>query len=87
MKINWKVRFKNKLFLTSFISVIVTFVYTMLSLFDIYPAITKNTVLNAVNEILMMLSILGVIVDPTTQGIGDSQRAMSYEEPWEDEEM
>lgn len=86
MKINWKVRFKNKLFLTSFISVIVTFVYTMLSLFDIYPAITKNTVLNAVNEILMMLSILGVIVDPTTQGIGDSQRAMSYEEPWEDEE-
>ena len=86
MKINWKVRFKNKLFLTSFISVIVTFVYTMLSLFDIYPAITKNTVLNVVNEILMMLSILGVIVDPTTQGIGDSQRAMSYEEPWEDEE-
>ena len=32
-----------------------------------------------------VLAILGVVVDPTTSGIGDSERAMSYEEPWQDE--
>lgn len=85
MKVNWKVRFKNKVFLASFISVIVTFVYTMLEMFDVVPAITQNTVLHIVNEVLMLLSILGVIVDPTTQGVGDSLRALTYEEPWDDD--
>ena len=32
-----------------------------------------------------LLVILGIVVDPTTAGVGDSKRAMSYEEPWEDQ--
>lgn len=84
MKVNWKVRFKNKVFLTSFLSVIVTFVFTMLRMFDIAPAITESAVMNVISNILMMLGILGVIVDPTTSGVGDSDRALGYEEPWED---
>ena len=86
MKVNWKVRFKNKVFLTSFISVIVTFIYTMLEMFEIVPMITQNTVLRIANEVLLLLSILGVVVDPTTQGVGDSVRALGYEEPWSDDE-
>ena len=86
MKINWKVRFKNKVFLTSFISLIVGFVYSMLGLFDIFPAITKNSILQIVEQVLTFLGLIGVIVDPTTAGLGDSDRAMSYEEPWKDEE-
>lgn len=86
MKINWKVRFKNKVFLTSFISLIVGFVYSMLGLFDIFPAITKNSILLIVDQVLTFLGLIGVIVDPTTAGLGDSDRAMSYEEPWKDEE-
>lgn len=85
MKINWKVRFKNKVFLTSFISLIVGFVYSLLSLFDIFPDVTKNNVLEIVNQVLTFLGLIGVIVDPTTAGISDSNRAMSYEEPWSDE--
>ena len=84
MKINWKVRFKNKVFLTSFISLIVGFVYSMLGLFDIFPAITKNSILLIVDQVLTFLGLIGVIVDPTTAGLGDSDRAMSYEEPWVD---
>lgn len=84
MKINWKVRFKNKVFLTSFISLIVGFVYSVLALFEIYPTITKNTLLGIIDQILIFLGLIGVIVDPTTAGIEDSDRAMGYEEPWKD---
>ena len=85
MKINWKVRFKQKVFLTSFISLVVSFVYSMLALFDVFPAVTKNSVLEVVNQVLTILGLLGIIVDPTTAGISDSERAMSYEEPYKDE--
>ena len=86
MKMNWKVRFKQKVFLTSFISLIVSFVYSMLALFDVFPAVTKNSVLEVVNQVLTILGLLGIIVDPTTAGISDSERAMSYEEPYKDKD-
>ena len=84
-KINWKVRFKNKLFLGSFLSLIVSFVFGMLRLFEVYPALTENEVLNIINQALGFLGLIGVIVDPTTAGIYDSERAMTYSEPWRDE--
>lgn len=85
MKLNWKIRFKNKVWLASFISLIVGFVYSMLSLFDIFPDITKNAVMEVVNNVLTFLGLIGVLVDPTTAGLSDSNRAMSYEEPWQDD--
>ena len=86
MKLNWKVRFKNKGWLASFFAAILTFVYTILGMFDVYPAITKNEIGEIVNSVLRFLSLTGVIMDPTTSGIGDSNRAMTYEEPYKDEE-
>lgn len=85
-KINWKVRFKNKVWLASFIALIVSFVFTLLAMFDIYPKVTQNTILQVANQLLEFLALIGVIVDPTTAGLCDSQRALSYEEPWRDEE-
>lgn len=84
-KINWKVRFKNKVWLTSFISLIVGFVFNILKLFDIYPPVTENLVMNIVSQVLTFLGLFGVIADPTTEGLYDSQRALQYEEPWHDE--
>lgn len=84
MQMNWKVRFKNKTWLSCFIAAIVTFIYTMLGMFDVAPSITQNSVMNVINAVLMMLSLMGVIVDPTTAGVGDSDRAMTYEEPYKD---
>lgn len=86
MKINWKVRFQNKVWLGSFFSLIVGFVYSLLALFDVFPAVTQNMVVQLLNQVLTFLGLIGVIVDPTTAGIGDSERAMGYETPYRDEE-
>ena len=85
MKINWKVRFKNKVWLSMFLSLIVGFVFNMLKLFDVVPVFTENTILNILNQVLTFLGLIGVLVDPTTAGLEDSTRAMTYEEPWEDD--
>jgi phi LC3 family holin len=84
-KINWKVRFKNKVWLGSFLSLIVGFIYSMLALFDVFPQVTQNLVVQLLNQVLTFLGLIGVIVDPTTAGLGDSDRAMGYEEPYRDE--
>lgn len=84
MQMNWKVRFKNKTWLTMFISLIVGFVFNMLKLFDVVPAITENTIMTIAAQVLEFLGLIGVLVDPTTAGIGDSNRAMTYDEPWDD---
>ena len=84
-KINWKVRFKNKVWLTSFISLIIGFAFNILRLFDIFPRITENEIMGIVSQILTFLGMFSVIVDPTTEGLYDSQRALSYEKPWHDE--
>jgi len=84
-KINWKVRFRNKIWLGSFLSLIVGFIYSMLALFDIFPQVTQNLVVQLLNQVLTFLGLIGVIVDPTTAGLGDSERALGYEEPWDDE--
>ena len=86
MKINWKVRFKNKTWLTMFISLIIGFVFNMLKLFDIYPSVSENTIMNVISQVLTFLGLIGVLVDPTTAGLDDSNRAMQYEEPWHDTE-
>lgn len=87
MKINWKVRFKNKVWLGMFISLIVGFIFNLLKMFEVYPPFTENTVLNIVNQVLTFLGLIGVLVDPTTAGVEDSNRAMTYDEPWQDEEV
>lgn len=84
MKINWKVRLKNKTWLASMLAVIVAFAYNVLSMLDVAPAITQDTVMQAINTVLLILAGLGVIVDPTTAGIEDSNRAMTYEKPNDD---
>ena len=84
MKINWKVRFRNKIWLGSFLSLIVSFVYSLLGLFDVFPAVSRNSILEVLNQVLTFLGLIGVLADPTTAGLGDSERAMGYEEPWDD---
>ena len=84
MKINWKVRFKNKTWLAMFISLIIGFVFNILRMFEVYPPVTENQILNIVNHVLTFLGLIGVLVDPTTAGLGDSDRAMTYDEPWLD---
>lgn len=84
MRINWLVRFKNKIWLGSFLSLIISFAFSMLRLFDVYPSITENQIVNIVNQALTFLGLIGVLQDPTTSGLSDSNRAMTYTEPYKD---
>ena len=50
---------------------------------DIVPALSENAAVNIAIAIINALTTLGVLVDPTTKGVGDSDRAMEYTEPWD----
>lgn len=78
MKLNWKARFRNKTFVITFVTLIIAFVYQMLSLFEIVPSISENSIVNIVTIAVNMLATFGVLVDPTTDGVSDSDRAMTY---------
>jgi phi LC3 family holin len=52
----------------------------------VVPVVTESLVMNIAGQVLTFLGLIGVIVDPTTAGVGDSERALGYEEPWEDPE-
>lgn len=81
MKINWKVRLKNPTFWITSAPAIITFVYSILALFGVVPSITKDVVMNVYFAVVAILVEFGVVVDPTTKGIGDSDRAMNYDKP------
>lgn len=87
MKINWIVRFKNHQFWISVIPAIALVVQAVAAVFgytlDFSTLVGK--LLAVVDAVFALLVILGIVVDPTTKGLGDSNRAMSYEEPWVDE--
>ena len=81
MKINWKVRFKNKVWLTAFIAALLALIYQILGLCGVVPGITQETLLGVAGMIINLLVMLGVVVDPTTAGANDSDRAMTYDKP------
>ena len=87
MKINWIVRIKNQQFWISVIPAIALVVQAVAAVFgytlDFSTLVGK--LLAVVDAVFALLVILGIVVDPTTKGLGDSNRAMSYDEPWVDE--
>lgn len=81
MKINWAVRFRNKTFLASLLALVVAFAFDLLGLLGTAPAVTEDAAMNAIDAVLTVLGMLGVLIDPTTAGVGDSKQAMAYTEP------
>ena len=69
MKINWSLRFHNKVWLTTLLAVVCTFVFNLLDLFGIQT----EQVIQLGAALLSLLSTLGVVIDPTTPGVNDSQ--------------
>lgn len=85
---NWKVRIKNKTFWVAIIPAVLLVVQAVVALFGVQIDLGQigNRLLAVVDAVFAVLTILGVAVDPTTAGVGDSQRAMGYSEPWQDEQ-
>lgn len=80
--INWKLRFKNKATLVTLLLTIVAAVYSILAALGITPSITQEQVTDLIMAIVAILAAAGIVVDPTTAGIGDSERALLYDEPY-----
>ena len=78
MKINWKVRLRNKTWLASVLALMVSFVYDLLAMLDIVPPLSEDWLLSLMQTLLTLLTALGVVIDPTTDGAADSDRAMGY---------
>lgn len=81
--INWKVRLKNKTFWLAFIPAVLLLVQAVAAVIGIELDLgdINEKLLDVVNAVFLVLGIIGIVVDPTTQGISDSDRAMGYEEP------
>lgn len=81
MNINWILRLKNKATLTALIAAALAFGYQVAGIFGVVPPVSQDAVAQAAMLVVNILVALGVVVDPTTAGVGDSSRAMEYTEP------
>ena len=81
--INWTVRLKNKTFWLSLIPAVLLLVQVVASVFGFTLDLGElgEKLLAVVNAVFAVLAILGIVTDPTTSGISDSKRALSYKSP------
>lgn len=81
MKINWKLRFKSKMFLTAMFSLLLLLAQQIGSLFGFDATIYNSQITGIFNTILAILVLLGVVVDHTTEGMSDSKKVINYKKP------
>lgn len=81
--INWIVRIKNKNFWLSLIPAVLLLVQVVAAVFGFTLNLGElgDKLLAVVNALFAVLTILGIVTDPTTAGIADSKQAMTYQEP------
>lgn len=83
MKINWIVRIKNKVFWVAIIPAVLILIQAIANVFGYTLDLGDlgNKLLAVVEAVFVLLAILGVVTDPTTSGLSDSAKALSYTEP------
>lgn len=88
-KINWIVRIKNKAFWVALIPAVLMLVQMIAAVFgyEMNLGDLGDKLLAVVNSLFVVLAILGIVTDPTTEGVADSERALTYEKPKKTEEV
>lgn len=83
MMINWKVRILNKTFWITLVPALALLLQTLLAVFNIRLELgdTTDKLLVFINALFAVFVIVGIVNDPTTSGVNDSTRAMTYERP------
>lgn len=83
--INWQVRIKSKQFWLALIPAVLLLVQVIAAVFgfELDLGDIGNKLLDVVNALFAVLAILGIVVDPTTAGVGDSAQALTYDKPKE----
>lgn len=81
--INWKIRVKNKNFWIAMIPAILLLIQQIAGIFGISIDLGDlgDKLLAVINTIFVILALVGVVSDPTTTGISDSEQALNYTEP------
>ena len=83
MKINWRVRFRNKAWTLTFLLGLIAMFYQMIKVYEVarngLPP--QEILIETVKMLVAWLVQIGVIVDPTTKGTSDSKMAMTYRKP------
>jgi len=81
--INWKVRIRNKNFWLTIIPAVLLLVQVIAKVFgyNLDLGDLANKLLDVINALFVVLSILGIVTDPTTVGVGDSKQALTYNSP------
>ena len=81
--INWKVRVLNKSFWLTLVPALALLLQAFLAVFNVRLELgeTIDKLLVFINALFAVLMIVGIVNDPTTSGISDSTRAMTYETP------
>lgn len=80
-KINLLLRLQNKVTLVTLLTAFIALGYQLLGLFGVVPRINQNELTSVVVMAVNILVMLGIVVDPTTKGIGDSDEALMYNRP------
>lgn len=85
--INWKVRLLNKNFWITAVPALFLLVQAAAKVFGVELELNElgNQILEVINAVFGFLAVLGIVVDPTTDGIGDSERALGYDSPYKDQ--
>ena len=74
--LNLKIRLKNKTFIITMMTTVIAFVYQMLAQFEVVPKITQDQTIQVLMLVVNILAGLGILVDPTTAGVKDSERVL-----------
>lgn len=84
--INFAVRLKNKAFWIAIVPALCLLAQAIANLcgFTLDLNELNGKIIAVVEALFAVLVILGIVNDPTTKGLGDSQRALTYTEPWDD---
>lgn len=85
--INIKARIKNKTFWLTLIPAVLLLAQVCAAPFGYQWdfGILNGQLAAIINALFSVLAILGVVVDPTTAGVGDSKQAMTYNKPKTDD--
>lgn len=85
MSINWRVRVKNKAFWVALIPALLLLVQQVCGVFGVALDFgdLQAQLVSIVGTVFTLLAIMGIVADPTTAGVGDSEQAMGYTEPKE----
>lgn len=93
MKINWKVRFNNPVFVAQLVLSIITPILaymgmdaTAITSWAILGTVLFEAIKNPYVLAIVAVSVWNCVNDPTTEGVSDSKRALTYETPASDKE-